>query len=207
MKTRAIVFCLLSSVSVFAQNYVGLTSGVNFSSVVNMPVKVKILPRFSGGITFEHFFRETFSMEADLTYLQRGYKLNFQSNQSQQNGFIKVNIDYVALPIKATFFLGGTRQFFISGGIVPSIYINGNTVMDPAPNGSPAKVKIEEGSFTEFDFGLMAEGGWRYPISDTLSFFGSLSLIQSLIDLSPNGSGAYNFGGVLSVGIKKKVGG
>jgi hypothetical protein len=200
---------LLTSTIVGAQNFIGLKSGLNISNVAtDIDFKPDWRFRYSGGATFEHFFNSTWSVEVDLLYSQRGYKSHIQISQGP-NGPSDLYtawtaFNYLTLPVKASVYLGTKKVFFISAGVVPGVYTDGNVRSDYPPQ--KGKVKIDSDMMSKFDLSLQFETGVCYPITDKYSVYGSLAFLKGMTSLSPDGYGFKNLVGAISAGVKMKVG-
>lgn len=176
---------------------------------------------FSGGVGYEKFLGDHFSMSADLRYNQLGYALKFMMRNSMGEGLgdgkFKTKLNYIALPIKAGYYVGNKIRFYGKVGIVPSFLVSAK---DRIPMDNPSGTGIEyrkvksTDNYKRFDFAVLLEIGVVYEIDNRLLVFSSFQYQHSVTSFG--GFRTYDgnsvattdfrhYGLTLSAGVKRKL--
>lgn len=119
-------------------------------------------------------------MGADLLYAQKGF--THETPMSTDQGVdlgektSRYNYDYLTIPIKAGYKMGGRLKGSANVGFVPSILIK-NEIIFPTADNNPIKYTTKEVNL--FDFAGLVELMAEYELNTNLILFTSLSYQQS----------------------------
>jgi len=170
---------------------VGIAIGANRTNVTssNFLRNTDYRLSVSGGLTYEYFLKENFSIGADITYNQRGFTDNYNV-LGREKVTDKTGYNYLAVPVKAGFtdFTIAKKVFgFAKAGLVPSLLTHAETTTPTlAPDGSLIGVKTLDITtrVSEFDLAGLAEIGAGYSIQDRLSIEASVQYQHSLTSVT-----------------------
>jgi opacity protein-like surface antigen len=115
------------------------------------------------GVTGDYYFTDHWSLKAKLLYDQKGWGNGYLvgSDGSQITG-INFKLDYLTLPVVASFHFGRLRNFYIDFG--PYLGV----LLSASDNNSDPTVKSY---FNNADFGFDFGIGVKFPISKKVKFF------------------------------------
>lgn len=166
-----ILFILLSTIAFGQSHFVGLQTGLNFTSITpkddlkNAGMKIG----FIGGITYNFKFSNRYKIGIEALYSQQGFTdklIISEGNQvyvGEEN--YKVNYDYLSFPIKIGYEIGNKLKTIPKIGIVPAFSIGNREVID---------------YLSKFDFGGLIEIGIENEFSDNIILCSTLSYKHSL---------------------------
>ena len=116
--TAAMMISLLSASALGQSHYaanlsVGARAGADISrNFFNPSVKQLMKPGALAGVTFRYVEENHFGLIAELNWIQRGWKENFEGAPY----VYERNIDYLQLPVMAHIYFGRRGRFFINAG-------------------------------------------------------------------------------------------
>jgi hypothetical protein len=121
-----ILFILISTLALGQNRFIGLQTGLNFTSVKpNEDLENSgMRTGFTGGFTFDHKFSERYQIGIDALYSQQGFtdKIIFvedgQVHVGDEN--YKVKYDYLSFPLKIGYEMGNKTKIIPQIGIVPA---------------------------------------------------------------------------------------
>ncbi|BDD07626.1 hypothetical protein FUAX_00580 [Fulvitalea axinellae] len=164
----ALTFCLAGNS--YSQTFVGVRAGGGASQLLNNLLNSFSKPDFYsttftygaiGGVMFRHVAEPHLGFQAEINYLQRGFKQ--QLPEAIQNGeYIEAEYDYIQVPIMASIYaLQGKTKVFFNVGPYLAFGISGTETVFQVENFEKKSSKttdIDFGSedFDAFDYGLEA---------------------------------------------------
>lgn len=101
MKTILILILVLATLDVAGQNHLtGVTGGANWTNATSNNFINNTDHRFgiTGGITYEYFLKEQFSIGVDITFNQRGFTDEVEHPADRK--LTKFDYDYLSIPVK-----------------------------------------------------------------------------------------------------------
>lgn len=99
---------------------VGGRAGMDLSrNFFNPYVKQLLKPGALAGVNFRYIEENHFGLIAELNYMQRGWREDFEKAPY----FYKRNIDYLQLPVLAHIYFGSRGRFFINAGPLVALRI------------------------------------------------------------------------------------
>lgn len=102
----------------------GVKGGADFSKVMfNPTVKQKFQQGIVGGVMFRYIEENHFGLIAELNYVQRGWKENFEEAPYDYSR----TLNYIELPVMAHIFFGRRGRFFFNAGPQVSIFLSEST--------------------------------------------------------------------------------
>ena len=217
--TQSALVCLLMLISLFVsinvfsqESLIGIKGGVGLN---NMYLKdwpfddKKSSVRFYGGVTYDYSLTEKFVIGTGLLYSQKGFKEDFliASEEGDLLGEeeVRLNYNYISLPVKAGFSFGDRFFCVLSVGAVPSCLIKGvHKVTETIYVGSQSYDVSDRAS--RFDLAGMVELSGNIPLSEQFVFSTSLGFQHSVTNLANDdffeGTKMKHYSFNLSVGIK-----
>ena len=157
MKGTILLFFFIVSLSAVGQShFIGLKGGVNLTNINSDAMRhTDFRAGFSGGLSYEYFFREKFSMSADIIYNQFGFSSTIQfvgANGDPLSDKLRSHFkyNYLSIPIKTG---------FTNIGIIPSILLN-EKITNLATSGNGT----ETGKAKKFDLAGYVDigGGYKF---------------------------------------------
>jgi hypothetical protein len=217
MKNILILLLTLITTSIHAQNHlIGVKGGVNRTDVSATSFfndrDVRLGLEF--GLTYDYFFKNNFTMGADLIYNQRGFTFDiiFTDDYGIPTGeksTTKFNYDYISLPLKVGFMHGKTFSIFANIGLTPSILVDAKYIT-PTFEFNELIIHGETIDITKnvkmFDLGGIVEIGVGYRFKERYWLYSSFSYQHSLTSISTSEhfatSAIRHYGMTLSLGLK-----
>nr|WKN37943.1 porin family protein [Tunicatimonas sp. TK19036] len=159
-----IIALLLSAmvipISLVAQDTrTGIKGGLNVSNLYVDDVSDENLrPGFSLGVFTQLPVSEFFVIQPEVNYSTKGARLTYDANFFDAEGEYKFNLNYVDVPILATFKLGESADIQIGPYIS---YLVGSNISTDGDLGE-ALADIDRDNFHTFDYGLSAGFGLNF---------------------------------------------
>jgi hypothetical protein len=155
---------------------IGVTAGLNVSSVTGDVEDVKFKAGFKAGVVADFAITENFSVIPELLFAQRGFKYEGALDEEDISGkaTITTTLNYLQLPVNVAykFDVGyGSKLFIFAGpylgyGLSTSMKAKGKADGVEVTISIPDEYKVnfgsKEGEFKTFDFGLNAGIGYQY---------------------------------------------
>jgi len=191
MKQLIVIILALATHQVAAQDQIiGIIGGASLTNVTsgNFVNQTNQRQGFSGGIAYEYFLKNSFSLGTDLIFNQRGFELNMEIPNGQI-ATSKYNYDYISIPIKAGFYDRQNKFFsFLKGGLVPSLLINAKTVTPRFDVDIGAIIGTDyidvKNNVSKFDLGGLAEIGAGYRFMEKISISASFIYQHSFTSIT-----------------------
>lgn len=146
------------------QIYFGFRGGLSMFHVtesagtLSASYDTKIGPNF--GLNFEIAPSNNFSIQPELAYNSRGYKME----ASSLTGGISINatLNYLELPImlKGKLPIENLAELYLEAGPSIAYGIGGNVIVNNVPSGNP----FQAGGFNKFDYGINFGVGSNFKI-------------------------------------------
>jgi hypothetical protein len=219
MKKLSLFFVTAISITATAQNYyVGLQGGVSWTNVnvTRFVDNTDARKGFSGGLNYGILLKKRFFVGTDILYTQRGFSNTFTLRGINPSAFneqatIKMNYDYLSVPLKAGVMFGKKISGFINIGIIPAFLFDAKTIT-PIIDSNGKTIGTETADVTDraskFDFAGMAEIGASFTVNKNL-FFVSLTGQKSVTSTTNSeyfsNSKIQHNGLTLCVGIKHRL--
>lgn len=151
---------------------IGGKAGVSMSTVAFTPtVKESMAMGSLFGVTFRYWEERHFGLIAEVNFVQRGWKENFEEYPFQYER----KLNYVELPIMTNIFFGGRKfNFFVNlgpqiGYLLSSSHTANFDVANPGDvDGFPPLREVDQLSLKpshQFDYGITAGAGIEYIIA------------------------------------------
>lgn len=208
-KVLVVIFALVSLYTNAQKQFIGIKGGVSQTSTYSFDKPTFRFPEsyqknrtgFSGGITYEYFINNKFSLGADFIYNQRGYisgELNYRKNL--------YTYDFLSIPIKAYYNYGKKIIGFVDLGFIPSILISAKSITTfyyPREDKYISNVtKVNK----MFDFAGIAETGVGFKFKK-MYLYTSVSMQWSINTINEHyytwgGRDYRHCGSTLSLGVK-----
>ncbi|GJM31788.1 MAG: hypothetical protein DHS20C18_07890 [Saprospiraceae bacterium] len=173
----ALLAFLLFSGTAFSQIGFGPKVGVNFSNVTfdadNLDVDTKGKTDLSLGLVFELPIANFFLIQPEVTYLGRGYRVDFPVI-----GESTYNIAYIDVGALAKLRFGSESALTLGAGPFFSYAVSGQIKDD---NG---KTDVDFDNYKRSDFTLATALGFELGARDALRFFGDIRYLIGLGDLN-----------------------
>jgi len=212
------LFILISSVALGQKHLIGLQGGLNFTNFTSKENFENTTSRtgFIGGITYDFMLTEKYRIGVDILYSQRGVKDKFIliDDFGTYMGEVdtEMNYDYLSIPIKFGYELGGKIKLIPKIGIVPAIAIKAE-MTSPTVDGNGFVTGQETIDHTDyvskFDFGGMVEFGIETELTKNIIFCSNLNYKHSLTTFSNSdyfdGQNMRHYGFSVAVGLKYKL--
>lgn len=183
------------------EQLIGIQGGLNYSNISSSSPSPYSKPKFGliSGLNYEYQFKSSFLIGTDLLYNQYGIKEIFNNGRE-----LRINLNYLSLPIKFGYIVGRKFKTYGKLGLVPSYLINANLWTEIQT------IKITN-EFRKFDFSGLIEIGVEFDIVDNYVLFSSVSSRQSftrLIFVNNNEPNEIkrNYGFSILLGLKYKFG-
>lgn len=191
MKTALLIILTLVTIEATAQNqFFGVKGGASWANVnSNFANKTDHRGGVTGGITYEYFLRQRFSVGAEAVYHQRGFTISTEVPVGEK-ATTDYRYNYLSIPIKAGFtnLKGGNKVFtFVKAGIVPSLLLNAKTKTPTFDDGnriSGTKTVNVTDRVSTFDLAGLAEIGGGYHVAERLWLIASFAYQHSLTSIS-----------------------
>lgn len=172
---------------------------------------------FAGGVGYEKFLSDHFSLSSDVMYKQLGFAMKFDMRNSMGGslgeGKFKAGLNYVAMPIKAGYYVGDKVNFFGKAGIVPSFLVSAKD-RTPMNNASDTGIEYRDVKSTDnykrFDLAGLLEVGAVCEINSKFYLFGSFQYQHSITSYRRAGVNVTtyelrHYAFTLSAGVKTKL--
>lgn len=189
MKKTLLFLLVFVSFHVKAQTHlIGITSGISYSSIgSNATFKD---PAFRTGlqasVSYEYLFKNNFCIGADVQFSRNGFQQEYLFSDLLMNplGVAKTDVylDYIAVPIKAGYYLGNRVFGFGYLSLVPSFLMNAQIttpirslagdILEPEPIDATQK-------FSNFNLSGRAEIGGGYKITQRFWLSAHVAFQQS----------------------------
>jgi hypothetical protein len=196
------LFILISTFALGQNHFVGLQSGLNFTSVKpNEDLENSSMRTgFIGGVTYDLKFSNRYQIGIGLLYSQKGFNDKpiyvEDENVYVLDEKIKMNYDYLSFPIKFGYEMGNRIKIIPKIGIIPALLVKAN----------------HKDYVSKFDFGGLFEVGIENDLSDKIVLCSALSYNQSLTNYFNSDyfdryddSARKHYGFSLSVGFKYRL--
>lgn len=119
LRLAATVTIALGSTAVFAQTHYssnisfGAKGGMDFSRIFFSPnVRQSFQPGVNFGVMFRYIEENHFGLIAEVDFMQRGWKEDFQDTPYKYSG----TLNYIQIPVLAHIYFGGRNKFFMNLG-------------------------------------------------------------------------------------------
>ena len=217
MKNIFLLFLTLTTISVYGQNhFLGVKGGANWTEVTanNFPKDRNYRTGLAIGITYDYLFKKHFSASADIIYNQRGFTNDIiftddLGNPTGRKEIIKLNYDYITIPLKVGFNYGKTVYGFANLGLTPSILVDAKTITPTYDyNGTviPGETATITNRVNKFDIGGLVEIGGGYKFKGRYWLFTSFSYQHSFTTITNSdyfaSSKIRHYGMTLNLGLK-----
>ena len=147
-------------------------------------------------------------------YAQRGFTstipfINSNGYMTPPNSSSQFNYDYLSLPVKAGYQLGEKFHGFLNLGVVPSILVDAETIIENMNTGKSESYSQTD-RVNKFDLAALLELGAGFKIKERYNFFASAgyqnSFISSTTDNYFSSTKMYHYGFTFSLGLKYSIG-
>jgi hypothetical protein len=215
MKKIILIILIFTTYYVSGQNhYIGAFGGVNLTNINESHFIMGHHNRlgFNAGLTYEYFFKNRISIDAEICYTLRGFtkEIIYTSDTGKPIGDknnIQYNYDYISLPIKSGYTLGKKVFGFAKLGIIPAILINANTIFPLDQSSKLLNSDIDISDYvTRFDLAGMAELGGGYQFKESFCLFIAISYQNSFTTITNpdyfSDGKAYHYGMSFNLGLK-----
>ena len=157
---------------------VGARGGVDVSRVFFSPgVKQTWALGFTGGVTFRYIEESHFGLIAELNFLQRGWKENFEGAPYKYTR----TLNYIQIPVFAHIYFGRRGRFFFNAGPEVGIFLSESTncnfnVADIAklpdfPYNNRMNTQMSIPVQNRFDYGISAGLGGEFNLNPRNSLY------------------------------------
>lgn len=217
MKNVFLFILTITTLKIVGQNhFVGIKGGANKTNISssNFTNQHNSRTGLSAGLSYEFLFKKRFSVGADLMYSQRGFTdyivfTDDFGNPTGEKYAIKLNYNYISLPIKTGFNIGNKVYGFANIGVIPSFLVNAKTIVptfDIEKKLTGNEVFDVTNQVAKFDFAGLAEIGGGYKFKNRYWLFSSFSYQHSFTTITnsnyfPN-SKIRHYGMTLNLGLK-----
>lgn len=177
-KYLTLILIVLTSYAFSQGHFVGMKGGLSFSKVrdaVFYAKNIDMRKGFTVGLTYEYKLKNNILLGADLLYMQKGY--NFDISFTNEEGIVvgegksHHNYNYISLPLKVGYSIGGKVSGFFNLGIVPALLTDAYyDISDPEgilPNMDEFKKQDIKESTPNFELSGLAEIGANYKINES----------------------------------------
>jgi len=168
---------------------VGLHIAPSITSIRGNSMIDKYDSRFviSPGLTFDYHITQNLSFNSGLAFERKGAKtemfLTDITGVSIGNQEVKINYDYLTLPLMATYNTNGKVSFYIGGGTFLGFLISQKFVSS-AVDDTPGKTEDNTDNTKRIDIGLSLTTGVNIPMADKLTLDLGLRDYLGLINTS-----------------------
>ncbi len=156
----------------------GVKGGVDFSRVFFSPGARQKWPiGFTGGVTFRYIEESHFGLIAEMNFLQRGWKEDFEGAPYKYTR----TLNYIQIPVMAHIFFGRRGRFFFNAGPEVGIFLSESTncnfnVADMAtlpdfPYVNRMNTQMTIPVQNKFDYGISAGLGGEFNITPRHSLY------------------------------------
>jgi hypothetical protein len=192
MKSKVfLLFMFLLSLGAYGQvaHYIGIQGGLNQSNVSTDPSENTLnLKGITSGLNYRILFPKGYAVGIDILYIQNGYENEIDYTDQYGNIILVLGIkdryNYLSLPIKFSYEIGGRIKVFSNVGIQTSILLSAKSMISNV-NG---QVYIEEFNITDnvapIDFGGIIELGTGINLGDSFSLMAIAGYSHSLTSFS-----------------------
>lgn len=173
-----VVAIILATIAVNAQSHyranltVGVKAGADISRMFFNPgVNQGLKPGATAGVSFRYVEEEHFGLIAELNWVQRGWKENFEGAPYRYSR----TLNYLQLPILAHIYFGRRGRFFFNAGPEIGILLAESTSanFNPAematlpdfPNTNRMNVQMTLKAKHRFDYGISAGLGAEFNVT------------------------------------------
>ncbi|MBD1384966.1 PorT family protein [Mucilaginibacter rigui] len=159
----------------------GVNVGLNFANVTasgmtNDDYRIG----FNAGVYADHYFSDSWSLKAKLTYDQKGWDKGF-INTGGGNVITNYQVDYLTIPVLANWHFGRTKNWYLNFGPYVGILLKAKETaggMDLKP------------LFSSTDFGADLGIGVKFPVAAKTKLFIELNGQGGLTDIFKNNTGS-----------------
>ncbi len=186
---------LIASMPAYSQTHyssnvaVGIKAGADLSRMFfNPSVKQDFKPGALAGVTFRYVEETHFGLVAEVNYVQRGWKENFEGQPLSYSR----TIDYLMLPVMAHIYFGRRGRFFVNVGpeigLRLSDKVSSNFNVATAANNPDMPKYHEVKQYTEpikqrIDYGICAGLGGEFSITPRHALYGEVRFYYGLGNL------------------------
>ncbi|MBO5029359.1 MAG: PorT family protein [Muribaculaceae bacterium] len=173
-----VVAIILATIAVNAQSHyranltVGVKAGADISRMFFNPgVNQGLKPGATAGVSFRYVEEEHFGLIAELNWVQRGWKENFEGAPYRYSR----TLNYLQLPILAHIYFGRRGRFFFNAGPEIGVLLAESTSanFNPAemaalpdfPNTNRMNVQMTLKAKHRFDYGISAGLGAEFNVT------------------------------------------
>ena len=195
MKKTIILLLTILTLKVAGQNnFIGINGGISFSNIYTdnkvVPHDTKFINTFTCALSYEHIFKNRFSIGADILYNRLGYKEYFYlASESQPdnpyNESISFYYDYISIPIKTGISIGNKIFGFLKIGIVPAYLVDAKVVIPPFDRYKENMSNVTS-NVSKFNLGGLAEIGGGFKFSDRFNIISIIGYRQSFTSTITN---------------------
>jgi hypothetical protein len=198
MKNKlSLILLTLSTLLVFSAlkasaqtRVVGVTGGATWANVSSdFAAKADHRLGITGGITYEHYLGQRFSVGAEAVYNQRGYAFS-TGTPTGEKVTTKYRNNYLSIPVKVGFSnLNKEAKIFsfVKVGAIPSLLLNAKvttSTFDADGRISGATTAYVTDRASKVDLAGLAEIGGGYRVADRLWLTVSLAYQHSFTSIS-----------------------
>lgn len=202
MKNAFLLLLFAQSLTGFSQSLLGANVGISLMNMTFKQLDTKFRPAIVGGVDYEHFLNEHFSVETGLAYSAHGYKSDAFFTEDGLTGStttLKFNCNYLSVPVDFGFNFGGKLGGSVNLGVMPSILLH-------AVGKDPVDGKISETvAVHTIDIAGLAGAGLTYKLKPQYWLTSSLHFERGLTHIADQ-SDLSSYGFVLSFGVKYLLG-
>ncbi|QHS57270.1 PorT family protein [Mucilaginibacter sp. 14171R-50] len=177
----SVLIILAASTAAFSQSKgkteLGLNVGLNIANVSASGVNNDD-PRigFNLGVSADHYFSETWSFKAKVSYDQKGWNNGYLNNFTTN-----YQVNYITIPVMANWHFGGTKNWYLNFGPYVGILLNATETAD----GTDLKP-----IFNSTDFGADLGIGVKFPLAEKAKLFIELNGQAGINDIAKNNTGS-----------------
>ena len=195
MKLKVAIIAVLTTFSTasFSQNHLfGLRAGAGYNTILNLVSDRSPRIGLVSGFTYEYQSNNRFNFGIDLLYAQKGSRSEIiftdQTGSALSAQKIKLDFDYLSLPIKSGISFGDNKRGFVNLGIVPSFLINAKSKLSEPEESATIVINLEptdlSGTTSAIDLSALIEIGTNLQFSENMLFSGFIAYQHSMTDLS-----------------------
>jgi hypothetical protein len=220
MKKVPFILFIAFSINTFGQKHaIGIQGGLNLTHLTAKESfdDIGFRTGFKGGLAYELKFRDRYQFGAGLLYSQQGFTDKFIfmddfGNVTGESENFEYNYDYLKLPLKLGYEIGGKLKLVPRVGLVPSILIQAEVflpIFDSEWNIIGKETIKTTDKVSKFDFAGLLELGFDYGLSEKLWLCSSVAYERSITTFSNAdyfaGNKMRHYGFSLSVGLKRSL--
>jgi hypothetical protein len=157
---------------------IGINVGINGSTVTNgLYAAPKYKVGFNAGVSLDYYFSKAWSIKGKLIYDQKGWSESIIDNNIGFSLSLKDRLDYLIIPVLASWHFGTTRNWYLNAGPYTGILLNAKE----QSSGNDGK-----SYFNSLDAGIDLGIGIKFPIAAKTKLFLEIDGQGSVIDVRKN---------------------